>query len=87
MTDNNPYKPGTKKENRYKEDFKSLRKDADFLSAGLNILVCFLLCGSVGYYADYKLGVHKWTSVGVIVGLIVGFYYFVRIIIDAMKNK
>lgn len=80
----NPYKPGYKEKER-KPLLKG--KDVDFVSAGLNILVCFLLCGGIGYFVDKHYGTEKWTTVGVFVGLIVGFYYFIKFIIDAMRNK
>lgn len=79
----NPYKPGYKKE----EKPKLKGKDLNFISAGLNILVCFVLCGGGGYFIDKHYGTDKWTTVGVFVGLIVGFYHFIKFIIDAMRNK
>ncbi len=85
MSDN-PYKPGYKKK-RDEKDIKSLKSDMNFLSGGLNILVCFLLCGGIGYFIDKRYGTEVWTERGAIFGLIVGLYYFVKLIIDAFKNK
>lgn len=85
--ENNPYKPNNSKENEKEEFAKSLRKNADYLSAGLNILVCFLICGGIGYYADFRLGTEKWTAVGVLAGIVIGFVHFVKFIIDAINKK
>lgn len=82
----NPYKPGSEKKEE-KNHLSDLKKDAGFMSAGLNILVCFLLCGGGGYYIDNCFGTDKWTETGIIFGLAAGFYYFVKFIIDAAKNK
>lgn len=81
------YKLDSRKEKEKEEFAKSLRKDADFLSAGLNILVCFLICGGIGYYADFRLGTEKWTAVGALAGIAIGFVHFVKFIIDAIKKK
>ena len=86
MSDN-PYKPDYKKKKPSEEDIKSLRKDMNLLSAALNILVCFLLCGGIGYFIDKKYGTEVWTIRGAIFGIIVGFYLFVKLITDAFKNK
>ena len=86
MSDN-PYKPDYKKKKPDEKDIKSLNKDINMLSAALNILVCFLLCGGLGYFIDHKYNTDVWTLRGVIFGLIVGFYLFVKLIIDAFKNK
>ena len=86
--ENNPYKPGYKKGK--KEEFidsESLKKDAKGLTAALNILVCFLICGGVGYLIDLHYGVHKWTLPGIILGLFVGFCDFIKFIIENLKEK
>ena len=85
--ENNPYKPEYKKENTKKEKIQSLGKDMNYMSAGLNILVCFLICGGAGYFADKHFGTEKWTAVGIFAGLAAGFYHFIKFIIDAYKNK
>ena len=63
------------------------KKDTNLSIAAVNILVCFLICGGVGYFADKHYGTDKWTVVGIFVGLFIGFYHFIKFIIDAMRDK
>jgi len=64
-----------------------LNKDVDFLSSGLMILVCFVICGGAGYLIDKHYSTDKYTTYGVLFGLVCGFYYFIKAIIEATRGK
>ena len=84
--ENNPYKPGYEKKKEPLIDPKTAKKDMDGVTAALNILVCFLLCGVIGYFIDKHYGTHVWIIRGAIFGLVVGMIHFIKFIIDSMKG-
>jgi len=63
-----------------KEDAETTRKSSIAYAAGLSIFFAVLSCMGIGWALDRWLGKNYWMVTGIIVGAVVGFYQFVRLI-------
>lgn len=64
------------------------KKDSELFIAGIQIAVCFVLCGGVGYYADLKChSFYKYTEWGIVIGFVSGIGNFIKAIIGALNDK
>lgn len=79
-----------KKDNPDENKKKSIisKSDSNILNIGMMFLACILICWVAGHYADkiFDTG-RKYTNIGIFFGMFCGFYNFVKIIVEAIRDN
>ncbi len=67
---------------------EAYRKIAPYLNIGYVMTTSVVVFTFLGYYVDKKWETRPWfTIVGAVVGLVVGFYQFFKIVLGQQKQK